>query len=385
MLRFLFVFLFLINALLLKAQLDNSPFFDKIPLDSTLNRGLFLSVANLGFNKDNEYFNPIAEGYTLFGYQLNPEVVFVPSENIRLEAGAFFLKDFGNPVFNRIAPTYSVKLKKDSTSFIFGTIQGSLSHRLIEPLYHFELVTNNRIEDGMQVLVEKKKLFTDVWINWERMQYDFSPFQEELWGGVSSEFTLSEKKWKWSLPVQLLAKHKGGQLDSVEVPLITYFNGAIGFSAHYDRPIPENLHQGRLFEGFYRGIRFDNYMTVFSDRSFEKVFPIKNGYGAYLNLTVLTKFSDVMISYWHGENFHAFKGGYLYQSLSTKPKNPGFLLPRRDLIILRFMKDYQLLPNLFLSTRFEPFFDFYNSKVNFSMGLYINYRNDFLLTKIKER
>ena len=67
---------------------------------------LRLSVHAFTFFKDNEYFNKIADGYTLFGTQLNPQLVYYPLKELRLEAGVFLWKDFGNPTLKQVRPTY---------------------------------------------------------------------------------------------------------------------------------------------------------------------------------------------------------------------------------------------------------------------------------------
>ena len=61
---------------------------------------LRLSLHAFTFFKDNEYFNKIVDGYTLYGTQLNPQLVYYPTKDLRIEAGVFLWKDFGNPVLS---------------------------------------------------------------------------------------------------------------------------------------------------------------------------------------------------------------------------------------------------------------------------------------------
>ena len=89
--------------------------------------------------KDNEYFGPIADGYTLFGTQINPQLGYKISRYLSLEAGVFLMKDFGNKNFTTIAPTYSLRYCKNNFKMIFGNLNGSINHNLIEPLYNFEI------------------------------------------------------------------------------------------------------------------------------------------------------------------------------------------------------------------------------------------------------
>jgi hypothetical protein len=164
-------FIFFISFIITDSycQLDNKAFYLPSSFQAEKDKCLYFSFSNLNFTKNNEYFNKIADGYTLFGYQVNPEVVFFPSENIGIRAGVFVWKDFGNNKYSGLAPTYSVSVRKDSLSFIFGKLDGSLKHRLIEPLYDFENILTDRLEDGIQVIYNHNLFYLDLWINWEHM------------------------------------------------------------------------------------------------------------------------------------------------------------------------------------------------------------------------
>ena len=76
----------------------------------------------LGFSKNNEYFNDIADGYTLFGYHLNPKLVYFPAEFIRIEAGALLWKDFGTNNYNQVRPTFTIKLQKPNIISYYSVI-----------------------------------------------------------------------------------------------------------------------------------------------------------------------------------------------------------------------------------------------------------------------
>lgn len=59
-------------------------------------------------------------------------------------------------------------------------------------------------------------------------------FKEEIVGGVSSEFILSDHNgWKFTLPAQFLAYHRGGQIDVLkQVNTTTLFSGATRSKLH---------------------------------------------------------------------------------------------------------------------------------------------------------
>src|SRR5262249_28334361 len=138
----------------------------------------------LGFGKNNEYEHTIVQGYTLFGYQFNPYLSYQISKHFRVDAGVFLQKDFGNSSYTTTAPTLSVKYQLKDFSITFGNLDGSLNHRLIEPLYDFERVLNNRLENGLQVQVIRDDLFFDTWVDWHKMIYVNDPNQEQLTAGM---------------------------------------------------------------------------------------------------------------------------------------------------------------------------------------------------------
>ena len=129
---------------------------------------LRLSLNSFTFFKDNEYFNKIVDGYTLFGTQLNPQLVYYPAKNLRLEAGVFLWKDFGNPQLQQVRPTYRATWTKDKHQFILGNIRAHLNHNYIEPLLNFERVMLNPLEEGLQYRYLGNRLFLDFWVDWQR-------------------------------------------------------------------------------------------------------------------------------------------------------------------------------------------------------------------------
>ena len=352
------------------AQLDNHLFEDRRELFPERKNKVYLDLDILGFTKNNEYFNNIADGYTLFGYQLNPSLSYFPAENVRIDAGIYLQKDFGVQEYQTIAPTFSIKVKRNDLNIIFGNLEGSLNHRLIEPLYDFEKVLNDRLETGIQAVVNKDKLFLDAWIDWETMIYAGDSLQEEISGGISFDYKLYENNnIILSLPFQTVLYHKGGQIDIMDAPLTSLMNNAIGIGL--DFPIDEN--------GILKSVGTKNYFVYFTDFSFERRQTFEDGTGLYLNLDLEFKWFSLMTSYWKGDEFISIKGAPLYQSVSSSFKNPGYVEEERELIILRFMHELKILDNLFFSTRFEPFFDLQNNKFEFSHAFYINYRPDFFL------
>jgi len=91
-----------------------------------------------------------------------------------------------------------------------------------------------------------------------------------------------------------------------------------------------------------------------------------------------------MLSYWHGNSYITELGGDLYQSASTTVTTPDYLQQERRLLILRLMKDIELLQGLSLTLRLEPVLDLDKPKFEFSNALYLKFDTDFFLGKPKQ-
>lgn len=373
---FYLIILFLVfSATSLVAQLPNEAFEFRRQLVAADTHRVKLGIYLLGFNKNNEYFNKIADGYTLFGFQAIPYLSYQPTANVRVDAGLMARRDFGRGGLTSLMPILTLRYQHGSVNVNFGTLEGSLNHRLIEPIYDFERIMVDRMEEGLQFLLQKPNTFLDVWINWEQMIYSGSPYQEEVSGGFSfNQQLLGNENWQLKLPLQMLAYHKGGQIDKARQPLDTYVNavGGLELSKKWER-------------GLLRSLRFQPYAVWFKDFSHELRLPYTEGNGWYVNLAAASKHFELMLSYWKGENYVGHKGGALYQSVSSTYRWAAHTEDKRELLILRMMLELPIARNLDLSTRFEPYYDFGHHKMEFSHGMYLNYKTDFNLFKIKPR
>ncbi|MDU0369281.1 hypothetical protein ACFPAF_02645 [Hymenobacter endophyticus] len=358
------------------AQLDNRAFYHRLPLGPGYERQIRLDVQGLLFNKDNEYFNKIDPGLTYFGAQLAPRLVYFPASNLRLEAGVFLQRDYGTRGFRQVRPLFTLKYAQGAHRLLFGNIEGSLQHGYIEPMYDFERVMTDRLEEGLQYQYLTDATFLDAWVNWRRQQYRFSNYQEEVAGGLSLERRLAGDSvgWLLKLPFQFTATHRGGQLDTVDRPLQTLFNVATGLRV-----------RKALASRFVQAAHFDGYVTYFHDYSFTYQLPYKRGTGLYLNAGLDTHLTNLQVAYWQGNGYISPIGGRLYQSVSVSVADPGYTDKNRQLLILRAIKDYKLPGNVILTTRFEPLYDLNNGLFDFSFALYLNFNQSFLLGTVKNQ
>lgn len=357
------------------SQLDNTAFDQLQPIVADDSNALFIGVNALGFNKNNEYFNDIADGFTLFGFQFNPYVSYQVGERFMFSGGLYLQKDFGNDDFSEIAPTFTAQYTFLDGRVLFGTLEGATSHQLIEPLFDFERVLVNRLENGFQFKMDKPDFFLDLWVDWQNMIYPGDNDQEEVTAGLSFRKRIIDKGAKISLPVQALVFHRGGQIDSSPLPLQTYLNTALGLIL--DKHISD--------AGFLKSVRLEGYHCYYRDYSNTQLQTFKDGDGLYLNASVKTKIHlDVMASYWRGNEFISIQGGQLYPSISSTFKDPLAVEPQRELLIFRFLHNLKIADHIYVSARFEPHIDIGNGDFEFSHGFYINYRPKFFVSRLKD-
>ena len=356
------------------AQISNDSLEYRIRPDSLKTGELQLSIQSFNFMRNYEYFNKIQDGYTLFGTQFEPQLVYFAHPRLVITTGLHLQKDFGASGIYRTLPLFSVKYKNGNTTLINGVLEGNIHHRMLEPLFDFEKRITDPVEYGTQFMIENKSLFLDAFINWKRMIYKPSPVQEQVLGGLSVDYKLlKDSKIQLSIPLQLTVFHKGGQIDVTPEPLETFVNSAVGVKIK----VP--------MAGFVNAFRTENYLIGYNDFSFTRIQPFSKGRGWFLNAGIDTHHGSLMGTYWNGMSFIASNGMPLYQSVSQHINHVGFTEKNRKLIMLRYSYQKQLIPNLYLDFRFEPYMDLGRPagtrKIEFSNSSFLVYRQSFKLLK----
>lgn len=361
----------LLSPLGMKAQLNNFTLETFQHLDSIRSKQLSMQFESFSFIKNNEYFLKVADGYTLFGNILSPKIYYQPAPNVQIEAGIFARKDFGTTAFTSVQPIFTVKIQKDSAQFLIGNLEGHLNHRLVEPMLNFERVILNRQESGLQYTKRKKNTFFDSWIDWQRMIYKGSDFKEEIFAGFSWNKKLyTRSNFSISIPIQLTFQHRGGQTTIDTGQVITNINTAIGLEVEWRT------------RSFFQNVRLQNYFVGYRQNANNHPF-FPEGSAAYINLTAETKVMNFVISYWNSSGYLSDAGGDLYQSVGRTFKHGKVVEKYRNILIFRAMKDWKIMDNLYLTFRFEPYFDFNNKGFEHAESLFLSYRQRFGLGKIK--
>ena len=203
----------------------------------------------LAFFRDNEYDSQITRGYSLPGTWLQPKLTYNPITSIHLELGLHGLildgaNKYPNYAYHDIAtwkgnqytsgvhllPWFRAQADLRHLTFVLGNIYGAQNHQLIDPLYNPEQNISADPEMGVQILLERKYIHLDTWLNWQSYIYELDTHQEAFTVGVNSriQWNSPASRFHWSTPIQLLIQHRGGEQDVTELGVQTLCNASAG-------------------------------------------------------------------------------------------------------------------------------------------------------------
>jgi hypothetical protein len=334
---------------------------------------LSLKLKSLCFIENNEYFNPVIEGYTLPGFFFQPQLVYIPSSKVTLRAGAHLLKYYGTGKFSQVRPVFSASLNlTKKTTLTIGTLSGSDKHRFFDPHFDNERFYTAYAEDGFQLTSSNEHIFNDMWLNWENFIFKGDTTREVFTFGESFRYTSSTVAdfLQIEIPVQVQFKHFGGQISNYPGHIETYFNLATGLRINFD------LAQKRYGQAGIEYLQFIN-----------KEFPgespsgITSGYGSWLRLHYTYKAIYIGAAYWKSRNFYSPNGNKIYSSVSDYQEN--IIVPDRKIITNYYY--LTLLPESYfeLFLGLETYYDIYSKRMDSSLTLHLNFDKLIKLATIK--
>ena len=361
--KFLVVFFLLLIGHSGHSQLNNSL------LASSNTDSLFGNKVKLGFFIDNvnylrntEYHSVIEHGATWAGAQIWPQIYYRYNAHLTFKAGVFVQKDLGNNNFRTLIPTYTLTYTKKNLKVNFGTLDGSLDHHLIEPLYANEHFIDKRIENGLQFKGKTKWLKYDAWIDWEKMIYRNSNFPEMFTTGVSTKLRLVKKEdFKINIPFQMVLRHQGGEIyQGPHSNIKTQVNMAYGLQVI--KEMPQKAIDKIDFQAFY---------TVYEDLAPSKADSFFDGTGTYISLALHKKNAGLMLNYWDAHQFVSPLGEPLYVSKSRIRETD--YLQYRKMLMLRFMYEVKVWENFSLVARLNNIYDLSEKEFNNVVEVYTKF------------
>lgn len=358
-----------------RAQIDNLAFYQDVqsPFDSA--GDLSLRLYGLGFNRNNEYFHPNEPGRTFFGMQLQPELSFQLNKRTQLFGGLHYRQDFGNPDPYLLQPVWRLVHQRDSLRFVFGSLYGSVQHRLPLPIYAFEYVIQDRVEEGLQLLYDYKGWHSDMWVDWQRMIYDKAAEQEAIWAGWTNTYTKHIASWSLTLAQQFTVYHEGGQIDTSNAPLLIYTN--TGLEAGLRKDFTSSfLH---AVYGSYHWLHWDNFS--FSPGTAE----FQNGLAHLFSAGVETQLGGLQVNYYKGWYFQSPLAYDIYTAAPLLEAETEVVFQEQEVFFIRLLNTIELGEHLSLSLRLEPFYDFKRNRWDFNNGLYLCFEDWYRLGNISGR
>ncbi len=349
-----------------------SLFQEDYSIDTLRKEQLFVHINNLNFFKNNEYKNDFVTGQTLVGLYLEPSIDYYADEKTRIRAGVHLLKYHGRDNFDKIAPIFSVQHRtNEHLDIIFGTIRGTANHGLLEPIMGFEKHLIDHYENGMQFLVKYPRIKADVWLNWEQFIKKSDPFREMFTAGSNIYINIhEEKQWHFGIPVQILIRHRGGEIDSSNMPADTKSNSSVGMLLEW---IPDNK--------YLKSVSLEHNLLIFREINPGGQINIKYGQGMYSLLGTDTKYGSFQLGLWQGYNYFSPHGGALF--LSSSLKYPDSYTAERMMLTIKYEYKRQLTNFLDLALRIEPYYHFNTHRMDHSWSLYLILNKDFFLRDAK--
>lgn len=330
---------------------------------------VFLTLDNANFFKNNEYFNDFVEGYTLIGYFFRPGLSFKISDKTLLSGGLHLLKYSGGSGFHQIKPVFSLQHQMyNGVELIMGTIGGKCNHGLIDPLYHDERYLVENVENGLQFLIDQPFMVADLWVNWKNFITRDAETQEKFEIGFSSEVPIyrPDRTLSVVMPLQLIAEHKGGQINRSDEQVSTLANFALG---------PELKLDVNSF--LLSSLSWKNLYVGFQDFSPGRQNHFQEGHALMSAISFHTRIFNMQFAWWKAHEFISFAGNPLYQVYSRKMNR--YMDDKRTLVTGRLLhkkhyKDLQFMVN------FDAYWDPNHDQFDYGFGIYLLMNLDFLIS-----
>ena len=330
-----------------------------IPIFTTLNAQtdstkVALTLIGQSFFDNKEFTGNIKKGYTLPGFYIQPAVTF-ETERYAIAAGFHTLYLAGTDTLERFVPVFSAKLRLNNrVDLIAGTLQSQNGHWLPEALFKPERIFMNQPETGVQFQYQGIRSKADLWLNWERYIKVGSPFQEEFTVG----FTHLHKCWKkdegYSNAFHALVFHRGGQIDSTNLPVQTHVNlGLI--------PIFSISPTGRT------KIAFAASMYYYKNLSPTYTTDYPSGVGFHPRLMANRHSLTLEAGYWYSNGFVNPQGEELYGSISTI--DPAYNRWVRQMVTFTLEYEKRFVGNILLNANFKAYYNLISGTLEYSYTL----------------
>jgi len=337
------------------------------------------------FFRDAEFFLPYTKGYTATGFFLNPYAKRMVGSHAQVTLGVHLAGVAGYDGIRKWRPLVRLEYEPHPNwRLVMGSLYGTLSHGLFEPMLDRERYIYDHQEEGLQILGHLSfgpcRLQTDTWVYWEELLEPWQPTQERFTLGSSNEFRLfaipmrsDGGVFSVGMPFSFLGSHRGGQFTALDTCIQTLFNENVGL----------RLTMAKRFK--YR-LDLDVPFFFYQDMSPTKCMAYDNGWGVWPQLGFRfllpkrvqkaqwhgTWQMQLKAGYWHGHQFIAPRGSYLFQSISWH--NANFSVPEREMMTAQVALENRY-GRLTFGLDAEFYYDLREEGTDMAFGIYM--RGDF--------
>lgn len=335
------------------------------------------------FFRDAEFFLPYTKGYTATGFFLNPYVRRSIGSNAQVTMGVHLAGVAGYEGIRKWQPLVRLEYEPHRNwRLVMGSLYGTLSHGLLEPMFDRERYIYDHQEEGIQVLGNLSfgpcRLKTDTWIHWEELLEPWQPTQERFTLGSNNDIRLlalplgeGNGELNVRVPLSFLGCHRGGQFTALDTCIQTLFNENVGLRLSWTE-------QGHDM------LDIDVPFFFYQDMSPTKLMAYPNGWGIWPQVSlneVLPQWKrssrwrgawrlQLQAGYWYGHQFIAPRGSYLFQSISWH--NPDFATPEREMLTAKIALA-NAYNKLTMGLDAEFYYGLREKGLDMAVGLYMRY------------
>lgn len=328
------------------------------------------------FLRDAAFSLPYTRGYTATGFFLSPYAKRLIGPDAQLTLGVNLAGAAGSGGFHSWQPLVRLEYEPvNNVRLVMGTLYGGLSHGLYEPMFDRERYIYAHNEEGIQLLANAwlggMPFTSDTWLHWEELLEPWQMTQERFTLGSSNVMEVwNSDRAVLSIPFSFLGTHRGGQFTALDTCIQSLFNENVGL--RFDCRIGDRTALTADLPAFF-----------YQDISPTKCLAYGNGWGLWPQIGLDHRFRHrnkdshgnwqmlAQAGYWHGHQFIAPRGSYLFQSVSWH--RADFAEPDRDMLTatLELQNCYNRYFSLGIDAEF--YYDLAHRGLDFVFGLYMRY------------
>lgn len=327
----------------------------------TWNTGIDLTT----FLRDAEFFIPQSPGYTAIGFFADPYVTRRIGTAARATVGLRLTGAAGLQGLYGWQPLVRLEYSPLPTvHIVMGTLYGTLTHGLYEPILGRERHIYAHDEQGVQLIahIHPLRWRTDTWIHWENLLQPWQMDQERFTLASSNEITpIDLQHFQLSIPFAFLGSHRGGQFSALDTCIESLFTESAG------------LRMG-VFAGNWK-VHIHAPFFFYQDISPIPLQAYREGYGFWPQLTAdFCKGQFHLLGgagLWMGHHYIAPRGSYMFQCISWE--DPDFCEPDRRMATARLALEHAYTDDFSIGADAEAYYDLPRRHFDIAFGLYMRY------------